>query len=638
MSSQPRSRMSGARYVTLASVLCLAASAAALILLRYRTDFQPLLLLALILALPAAINLLLLLPKPSARRAAPPSAQELTDEAPSRRTRMARRLRTLCRGAAKRCHDAIVSHEAAILATLLSLVTVALSVTFFITSRGASTSRTLDYFIVVVLIALFVLFIVFGKWCKHRTPAPEAAEQDEKMRYDVALLRNMQSAFALARLAVLIVAVAVTVKLLGFYDFSSWLPVILSVLFAYKAVFVLISLFVVSVRHELTTAPEISAPAPGVEGGDLGIITYLEKNTGISMRSLWSIQMIKRALPYAALLCVVLLWAVTGVVMIESGEEGAHYRLGRLQEKTLEPGLHVTLPWPFDSVEVYNTENVSKMTVGYVSETDADNIWTEAHGGEEYRLLLGGGNELVSVNLRVMYRIADLRAYLTNCAAPDRLMSAAAYDIITARTITSDLDAMLSTDRVAFADSFRAELTTYMEAYHTGLEVVSVVLESIHPPVEIADIYQAMISAEIEAERLLLNAEAYAGERLAWAGIDYDSEVSRARIEQLQKIANAEGVLADFNASVAADTAYYCPKDGCYERLLPEEGDERVTCDACQTEYALASLENNSEQYRYYKYMLAIIEAYSGAKLIIVGDGVNQENIYIGSFGSVVYE
>ena len=454
----------------------------------------------------------------------------------------------------------------------------------------------------------------------------------------MALLRNMQSAFALARVAVLTVACAVVIKLLGFYDFSSWLTVILSVLFAYKAVFVLISLFVVSVRHELTTAPEISAPAPGVEGGDLGIITYLEKNTGISMRSLWSIQMIKRALPYAALLFVVLLWSVTGVVMIESGEEGAHYRLGRLQEKTLEPGLHVTLPWPFDSVEVYNTESVSKMTVGYISETDADNIWTEAHGGEEYRLLLGGGNELVSVNLRVMYRIDDLRAYLTNCAAPDQLMSAAAYEIITARTITSDLNAMLSTDRVAFADSFRAELTTYMESYHTGLEVVSVVLESIHPPVEIADTYQAMISANIEAERLLLDAEAYAGERLAWAQIDYDSEVARARIEQLQKIANAEEVLADFNASVAADTAYYCPKDGCYTRLHPEEGAERVTCDECHTEYVVASLENNSEQYRYYKYMQAIVEAYSGAKLIIVGDGVNQENIYIGNIGSVVYE
>jgi len=32
--------------------------------------------------------------------------------------------------------------------------------------------------------------------------------------------------------------------------------------------------------------------------------------------------------------------------------------------------------------------------------------------------------------------------------------------------------------------------------------------------------------------------------------------------------------------------------------------------------------------------MQAITEAYSGAKLVIVGDGINEENIYIGNIGS----
>jgi regulator of protease activity HflC (stomatin/prohibitin superfamily) len=237
------------------------------------------------------------------------------------------------------------------------------------------------------------------------------------------------------------------------------------------------------------------------------------------------------------------------------------------------------------------------MTVGYIAEGDADNIWTEAHGGEEYRLLLGGGNELVSVNLRVMYRIKDLRAYLTNCSAPEMLMSAVSYEIITARTISSDLDTMLATDRVAFAAEFSTALTEVMEHYQTGLEIVSVVLESIHPPVEIADAYQAMISAEIEAGKIILDAEAYAGERLAWAWIDYDSEVAVANITKHEGVAAAKASVAEFMASVEADNAY-------------------------------------SAEYRYYKYMQAITEAYSDAKLIIVGNGVNEENIYIGNIGS----
>ena len=197
-----------------------------------------------------------------------------------------------------------------------------------------------------------------------------------------------------------------------------------------------------------------------------------------------------------------------------------------------------------------------------------------------------------------MYRIKDLRAYLTSCSSPEMLMSAASYEIITARTITSDLDAMLATDRVAFAATFAEELSAMMARYGTGLEVVSVVLESIHPPVEIADAYQAMISAEIEAGKTVLDAEAYAGERLAWAWIDYDSEVAVANIEKHENIAAAKASVAEFMASVEADNAY-------------------------------------SDEYRYYKYMQAITEAYSGAKLIIVGDGINEENIYIGNIGSV---
>jgi membrane protease subunit HflK len=362
-------------------------------------------------------------------------------------------------------------------------------------------------------------------------------------------------------------------------------------------VFVLISLFVVLVRHELDLAPEIAAPAPGVEGGDLGILTYLEKNTGISMRSLWSIQMIKQALPYAALGVILLLWGVTGVSLVNSNQEGAHYRFGKLREETLAHGIHFTLPWPFDRVEVYDTGTVSQLTVGYVAEGSADNFWTEAHGGEEYRLLLGNGNELVSINLRVMYRIEDLRAYLTSSATPEFLMSAASYEIVTARTIVSDLDTMLSTDRAVFADSFREELTAYMQLYNTGLAVVDVVLESIHPPVEIADIYQALISAEIEADRILIDAEAYRGERLAWAWVDYDSQVALATINGKEALAAATGSVAEFLASVEADKAY--PDD-----------------------------------YRYYKYMKAIAEAYKDAKLVIVGDGINEGNIYIGSTSS----
>jgi regulator of protease activity HflC (stomatin/prohibitin superfamily) len=42
--------------------------------------------------------------------------------------------------------------------------------------------------------------------------------------------------------------------------------------------------------------------------------------------------MIKQALPCAILGIVLLLWGSTGVSLVNSDQEGAHYRFGKLQE------------------------------------------------------------------------------------------------------------------------------------------------------------------------------------------------------------------------------------------------------------------------------------------------------------------
>ena len=79
-----------------------------------------------------------------------------------------------------------------------------------------------------------------------------------------------------------------------------------------------------------------------------GALSWLERNTGISMRSLWSLQYIKTALPACGLGVVLLLWLSTCVVQVESYQRGALYRFGRLsQSDILEAGLHFKLPMPF---------------------------------------------------------------------------------------------------------------------------------------------------------------------------------------------------------------------------------------------------------------------------------------------------
>ena len=148
---------------------------------------------------------------------------------------------------------------------------------------------------------------------------------------------------------------------------------------------------------------------------------------------------------------------------------------------------------------------------------------------------------------------------------------------------------------LADAESFRQELAEKITTHRTGLQVTDVVLESIHPPVEVARIYQKIISAGIAAEQLIINAQNSANQSIKTAEKTAITSVGDAKVSQYKAIAEAKAAVAEFMASVAADSAY-------------------------------------RDEYRYYKYMNALVEAYNNAKLIIVGEGVDTSNLFIGSW------
>lgn len=555
MKTTKRKPIPPSRVTVILSALCLLAGAGVCIAFYVMTAYLPLLLAGILQVTPAILNLLLLIPW-SEEEPQAPSPERAEGESPKRKLKALLMAVVHLPGRGLRWirHKWGTSHSA-ILAVLLVATVLGANVAFWLFYRKLGSAFGIGYHLPVIGIALFVLYVVLDKWCKHADEGKRfrgAEGEEDPIAYDRAIMRGLRGALAAGRWACAILTLVLMIRLMGLKDFTGAVKIVLALLFLYESVFLLISLAVRLIRHELQTAPELSVPMPGLGKGDLGVISYLEKNTGITMRSLWSIRLIKYVLPYAAMSMVLLLWGFSGVVKIEPHQQGAHYRLGKLQEESLQPGLHMTLPWPFDSVEVYDTEVVNTMTIGYIAEERADNIWTESHGGEEYRLLLGNGNELVSVNLRVGYRIKDLKAYLSYSAAPERLVEALSYETVTARTISTNLDALLATDRVAFSQSFKEELIRRMEVYHTGLEITDVVLESIHPPVEIADVYQQLISAEIEAERILTYANSTAQVALIEANGDHYSTVAEARAEQKIKVAEAGSLVAEYMGSVEA--------------------------------------------------------------------------------------
>ena len=123
------------------------------------------------------------------------------------------------------------------------------------------------------------------------------------------------------------------------------------------------------------------------------------------------------------------------------------------------------------------------------------------------------------------------------------------------------------------------------------------VLESIHPPIDIAGIYQELVSAGIKAEQIIMAAEGEAALITIAAENNRVYLYNEALAAQYRDLANAEATVAEFAASVEADGAYH-------------------------------------DSYRYQKYLDALAQAYGDAKIVLVGEGVDTSNIFIGNIGS----
>ena len=62
-----------------------------------------------------------------------------------------------------------------------------------------------------------------------------------------------------------------------------------------------------------------------------------------------------RAAPFAVPGTILLLFLLTSIVAIPAGEVGVVTQFGRVTGKELNPGLNIKLPWPIQSVEIFDT-------------------------------------------------------------------------------------------------------------------------------------------------------------------------------------------------------------------------------------------------------------------------------------------
>jgi membrane protease subunit HflK len=225
---------------------------------------------------------------------------------------------------------------------------------------------------------------------------------------------------------------------------------------------------------------------------------------------------------YAYVLVVVLafVWFVSGFYIVRQGEEGIVYRFGKLSRSGIMAGLHFHIPGPVERVvripvAVVQRVELGFRTVGRAAGSARAYQWESRHQSGSYEkrldesLIFTGDENIIDVNTVIQYKVSDATRYVLNIENPSMLVSSYGQASLRRVVSTTDIERLLTTDRTRIENLVVSRLQHQLDVSESGIEVVGVNLQDVHPPLEVVSAFRDVASAREDKNRLINQAEAY---------------------------------------------------------------------------------------------------------------------------------
>lgn len=221
------------------------------------------------------------------------------------------------------------------------------------------------------------------------------------------------------------------------------------------------------------------------------------------------------------ILALVLAWLASGLYQVQPNEEGVVLRFGAYNRTTM-PGLHYHLPMPIEEVEKVNITQERSINLGVIEMGGPRNAFNESH-------MLTGDENIVDINLTIVWRIENAKDYLFNMQNPDQTVKVAAQSVLREIVGQSEMMPIISGDRGKVEDETKEELQKVLDEFGSGIKIVRVKLQKADPPKQVVDAFNEVQRAKADMERFKNEAEAYRNEILP-----------KSRGEAAQRLQNAE--------------------------------------------------------------------------------------------------
>jgi membrane protease subunit HflK len=219
--------------------------------------------------------------------------------------------------------------------------------------------------------------------------------------------------------------------------------------------------------------------------------------------------------------------------------------------KPVLPGLHVKWPWPVDRVVKVDVAGIKSINIGNIMDDRTTALlWTRNHGSEEP--FLTGDNNFFYPYLVVDYRIKDVFKFLYMNRDPEQNLNEAAHRIATHAFSRQRFYDIASTNRSRLAGEIAAMLQSFMDELDTGIEIVTVNLRDIHPPITVAEAFERVIAGYQDKQKIINDALGYRYNKIPRARATADETVETATGYAADRIKSAEGASSRFIMSTPA--------------------------------------------------------------------------------------
>ena len=206
-------------------------------------------------------------------------------------------------------------------------------------------------------------------------------------------------------------------------------------------------------------------------------------------------------------LIVLLIWMATGFYIVDQGSRGVVLRFGKNTETT-QPGPRWHLPYPIETVEIVNQEQVRTNEVGYRS---AGNTGGTAQELRE-SLMLTGDENIIDLQFAVQYNLKSVQDYLFNNRSVENSVRGAAETAIREIVGKSEMDFVLYEGREEIAIKTKALMQDILDRYRSGINITSVTMQNAQPPEQVQAAFDDAVKAKQDLERQKNEGQAYAND------------------------------------------------------------------------------------------------------------------------------